>query len=278
MRLPKFEGPFAPRVGYDDGFDHRGSAQRLISIRPPRGVRRALCPLEGAPEPAGNRILDAFPREVYERLRPGLEVITLASRDVVYEPHGPIPHVYFPTTCVVSLLAIMGDGSMHELTTVGREGMIGLPVFLETATAPYRTITQIPGDTLRLDADKFREALGRSAAATRLLHRHAQVLFNQVAWSTACGRAHRTEQRCARWLLMTYERVGAGQFSLTQEFMAQMLGVRRAGVNQAAGALQKAGLIRYTRGRITVLDRTGLEAASCECYCFIRDEYERLLA
>jgi CRP-like cAMP-binding protein len=235
-------------------------------------------PPAGALEPTGNRILDAFPREVFERLRPVLEVVPLAPRDVVYEPHGPVSHVYFPTSCVVSLVAIMGDGSKYELTTVGREGMVGLPVFLETATAPYRTTAQIPGEALRLDAATFRDALGRSAAATRLLHHYAQVLFNQVAWSAACGRAHRTEQRCARWLLMTHERVGAGQFLLTQEFLAQMLGVRRAGVNQAAGALQRAGLIRYTRGRITVLDRTGLEAASCECYRFIRDEYERLLS
>jgi CRP-like cAMP-binding protein len=245
--------------------------------RIPWGEEDLMSAPEGAPEAAGNHLLDAFPPEVSERLRPALEVVTLAPKDAVYEPHGPIPYVYFPTTCVVSLVAIMGDGSMYELTTVGREGLIGLPAFLETATAPYRAMIQIPGEILRLDAGTFRDVLGRSAAATRLLHRYAQVLFNQVAWSAACGRAHPTEQRCARWLLMTYDRVGAGQFFLTQEFLSQMLGVRRAGVNQAASALQKAGLIRYIRGRVTILDRVGLEAASCECYRFIRDEYERLL-
>ena len=233
---------------------------------------------EESPEPSGNHLLDALPREVYERLRPGLEVVSLAPKDVVYEPGGPIPHVIFPTGCVVSLVAMMDDGAMYDLTTVGREGMVGLPVFLETETALYRAFTQIPGAALRLDSDVFRDATCASVPAARLLHRFAQVLFNQVAWSAACGRAHSIEQRCARWLLMTHDRVGAGQFLLTQESLAQMLGVRRAGVNEAAGALQKAGLIRYKWGRVTILDRDGLEAASCECYRHIREEYDRLLA
>jgi CRP-like cAMP-binding protein len=233
---------------------------------------------KNARKPPGNRLLAAFPREVYERLRPDLEAVSLAQKDVVHEPYGLIPYVYFPTRCVLSLVAVMGDSSIYELTTVGREGMFGLPVVLGTVTAPYRTLTQIPGDALRLSADAFRDALDRSAAAVRLLHRYAQVLFNQVAWSSACGRAHSIEQRCARWLLMTHDRVDSGKFPLTQEFLAQMLGVRRAGVSEAAGALQKAGLIRYTRGWITVLDRDGLEAACCECHQFIRSEYRRLLA
>ena len=234
-------------------------------------------PAPEAPEPPGNHLLAALPREVYERLRPRLERVSLATKDVVYEPLGPIPHVVFPTGCIISLVATMDDGSMYELTTVGREGMVGLPVFLETGTAPYLAFTQVPGAAFRLDSGVFMDAIASSIPSARLLHRFAQVLFNQVAWSAACGRAHSVVQRCARWLLVTHDRVGSGEFILTQEFLAQMLGVRRAGVNEAAGALQKAGLIRYRWGRVTILDRAGLEAASCECYRHIRGEFERLL-
>jgi CRP-like cAMP-binding protein len=239
-----------------------------------------MIPMSASEDPqerVGNRLLSAFPSEVYRRLQPELEAVSMGPKDVVYEPHGPIPHVYFPTGCIVSLVAIMGDGSMFEVATVGQEGMIGLPHFLETDTAPYRAVTQVPGEALRLDAGVFRDAIGRSGEGVQLLHRYAQVLFNQVAWSAACNRAHSLEQRCARWLLMTHDRVHSSKFLLTQDFLAQMLGVHRPRVNRAAGALQKAGLIRYVRGRITVLDREGLEAAACECYRVIRSEYERLL-
>lgn len=227
--------------------------------------------------PVGNRLLDALPGAVYERLRPHLEAVSLGPKDVIYEPCGPITHAYFPTRCIVSLVAIMDDGSMYELATVGREGMIGLPLFLETETVPFRAFTQVPGEALRLDAGVFVDAIGRSGSVVRLLHRYAQVLFNQVAWSAACNRAHSLEQRCARWLLMAHDRVRSDQFLLTQEFLAQMLGVHRPRVNKVAGALQRAGLIRYVRGRVTVLDRAGLEAASCECYPIVQGEYDRLL-
>src|SRR3954447_5942539 len=227
--------------------------------------------------PVPNRLLAALPGEVYETLRPHLDVVAMSHKDVAYEPDGRIAHVYFPIGCIVSLVAIMDDGSMYELATVGKEGMVGLPLFLETETAPFRAFTQVPGQAIRLDADVFVDALGHSPALVRLLHRYVQVLFNQVAWSSACNRAHSTEQRCARWLLMTHDRVASDRYLLTQEFLGQMLGVPRPRVNRAAGALQKAGLIRYVRGRIRVLDRAGLEAASCECYRFIRAEYDRLL-
>jgi CRP-like cAMP-binding protein len=232
---------------------------------------------EASEKSAGNRLLAALPREVYERLRPHLETVSLSPEEVIYEPDGPIRHVYFPAGCIVSLVAIMGDGSMFELATVGREGMIGLPLVLETETAPFRSFTQVPGEALRLDADVFQDTIGRSGPLVSLLHRYAQVLFNQVAWSAACSRAHSIEQRCARWLLMTHDRVDSDRFLLTQEFLGQMLGVHRPRVNRAATALQKAGVIRYVRGRITVVDREGLEAAACECYRFIRNEYGRLL-
>ena len=232
---------------------------------------------EAAREPVGNRLLAALPRAVYEGLRPHLETVSLGPGDVIYEPDGPIRHVYFPAGCIVSLVAIMGDGSMLELATVGKEGMVGVPLFLETETAPFRSFTQVPGESLRLAADVFRDTIGRSGTVVSLLHRYAQVLFNQVAWSAACNRAHSLEQRCARWLLMTHDRVDTDRFELTQEFLGQMLGVHRPRVNRAAGAIQKAGVIRYVRGRVTVVDRKGLEDAACECYRFIRDEYERLL-
>jgi CRP-like cAMP-binding protein len=232
---------------------------------------------EASREPVGNRLLAAMPREVYEDLHSYLETVPLGPRDIVYEPHGPIPHVYFPAGCIVSLVAIMGDGGMFELATVGKEGMVGVPLFLETETAPFRALTQVPGTALRLDAGVFKDAMGRSRALVSLLHRYAQVLFNQVAWSAACSRAHSLEQRCARWLLMTHDRMDSDQFELSQEFLGQMLGVHRPRVNRAAGALQKAGVIRYVRGRIRIVDWQGLEAAACECYRIIRGEYDRLL-
>jgi len=228
-------------------------------------------------QPVANRLLAALPGEVYEALRPSLEVVAMDHKDVIYEPNGPIPHVYFPAGCIVSVVAIMGDGGMFELATVGREGMIGIPLSLQTETAPFLAFTQVPGTALRLDAYVLTATMGRSNALVSLLHRYAQVLFNQVAWSAACSRAHSIEQRCARWLLMTHDRVASDRFELTQEFLGQMLGVHRPRVNRAANALQKAGVIRYVRGRITVVDRGGLEAASCECYRFIRGEYDRLL-
>src|SRR4051794_34563776 len=144
--------------------------------------------------PVGNQLLAALPGRVYERLRPHLEAVSLGPKDVVYEPRGPIPHVFFPTSCAISLVAIMSDGSMYELATVGKEGMIGRPIILETETAPYRTFAQVPGEALRLDADVFWSATGRSGPAVNLLHRYAQVLFNQVAWSAVCNRAHSIEQ------------------------------------------------------------------------------------
>src|SRR3954453_19548888 len=196
-------------------------------------------------QPVANQLLAALPSEVYEALRPNLEIVAMDHKNVVYEPDGPIGHVYFPIGCIVSLVAIMEDGSKYELATVGKEGMIGLPLFLETETAPFRAFTQVPGEALRLDAEVFVDAIGRSDAVHRLMHRYAQVLFNQVAWSAACNRAHSLEQRCARWLLMTHDRVGSDRFLLTQDFLAQMLGVHRPRVNKVARALQKAGLIRY---------------------------------
>jgi CRP-like cAMP-binding protein len=227
--------------------------------------------------PVGNRLLDSLPRADLERLRPHLEAVSVDIKHVIYEPNGPITHVYFPTSCIISLVTYLEDGSSVEMATIGLEGMVGLPIFLGSETMPSRAFGQVPGDALRITVAAFTAEIGRNGPLVRVLNRYTQALFNQVAQTTACNRVHLVEQRCARWLLQTHDRVGSDQFFLTQEFLAQMLGVRRSGVSAAAGLLQKAGLIRYARGRITVLDRSGLESASCECYRVIKREFDRLI-
>jgi len=228
-------------------------------------------------DPPGNRLLAALPRQDYERLRPSLEIVTSGIKDLVYEPNGPIAYVYFPLNCVFSLLTIMADGTAIEYATVGNEGMVGLPVFLGAETMPSRAYTQVPGEAVRMKAELFREAARPVGPLHDVLLRYTQALVSQLAQTAACNRLHSIEERCSRWLLMTHDRVAGDQFVLTQEFLGLMLGVRRQRVNAAAGLLQKAGLIRYRRGQITILDRQGLEAASCECYRVTRREFDRLL-
>jgi CRP-like cAMP-binding protein len=234
-------------------------------------------PLEGPTPAMGNRLLDSLPRPDLERLRPHLEAVSVGVKHVVYEPNGQIKHVYFPIDCVISLVTYLEDGASVEMATIGLEGMVGLPIFLGTDTMPSRAFGQVPGDALRITAAAFTEEIERNGPLVRVLNRYTQALFNQVAQTTACNRVHLVEQRCARWLLQTHDRVGSDKFSLTQEFLAQMLGVRRTGVSAAAGLLQKAGLIRYARGWITVLDRPGLESVACECYRVIKREFDRLI-
>jgi CRP-like cAMP-binding protein len=227
--------------------------------------------------PTGNRLLDSLPRPDIERLRPHLEAVSIRVRHVVYEPNGSIKHVYFPVSCIISLVTYLEDGVSVEMATIGLEGMVGLPVFLGTDTMPSRAFGQVSGDAIRITAAAFRKEIKRNGPLVRVLNRYTQALFNQVAQTTACNRVHLVEQRCARWLLQTHDRVASDQFYLTQEFLAQMLGVRRSGVSAVAGLLQKAGLIRYVRGQITIVDRSGLEASACECYRVIKKEFERLL-
>jgi CRP-like cAMP-binding protein len=227
--------------------------------------------------PGQNRLLVALPADQLEPLRRHLEPVALGLKEVVYAPNEPIRDVYFPLTGAFSLLTVMADGTEVEVATVGNEGMVGLPVFLGADSMPGRCFSQIPGEALRMPADRFRDAVRRNGAFAAVLHRYVQALFNQVAQTAACNRVHPIEERCARWLLMTHDRAGADRFPLTHEFLSQMLGVRRATVTVVAGMLQRAGLINYRRGVVTVADRPGLEAASCECYRFIRDEFDRLL-
>ena len=233
-------------------------------------------PLEDA-EDRGNRLLDLLPAADRRRLLDRMELVELDLRQRIYEPGKPIEHVYFPLTTVISMLAVMEDGQAVEVATMGNEGMAGLPVFLGASTSPDLAFAQIPGRALRLPAGEFHELANGAGTVQALLQRYTQAFFVQLAQGAACNRLHSVDQRLARWLLMTHDRVGQDQFPLTQEFMAQMLAVRRATVTEAARRLQQALLITYSRGIITIVDRPGLEAASCECYRIITDEHTRLL-
>lgn len=229
------------------------------------------------PIPPKNRLLAALPLEEYERLVSNLETVSLTLKQVLYEPNVPIQHVYFPNHGVVSLVNFMEDGTVVEIATVGNEGMLGIPVFLGVDKSPQQAFIQIPGDSMRMKADVFKNEVNRGGPLQSLVQRYTQALFNQIAQSAACNRIHSIEERCCRWLLMTRDRVGSDQFLLTQEFLSQMLGVRRPSVSVVAAILQKAGLINYSRGRMTILNREGLEASTCECYRIVQEEFERLL-
>lgn len=224
-----------------------------------------------------NRVLARLPPAEYDRLKKSLQVVQLPRRTVLHEPGTPMSRVYFPRTAVASMVTTMEDGSTVEVATVGNEGMVGLSVLLGTSTMPMEVFIQIDGDAVSLPATLLKEATSNGGAFRPLLDRYTQALLSQIAQSGACNRLHPIDQRCARWLLMSHDRVPGDDFSLTQEFLSQMLGVRRATVTTAASILQRAGYIRYRRGRIQITDREGLEAASCECYRVIRSEYERLI-
>jgi CRP-like cAMP-binding protein len=226
---------------------------------------------------AGNWLLKALVKEEADAVRALLEPVKLESRHPIYEEGQPIEEVWFPIDCVVSLVADMPDGRPVEIATVGAEGMVGLPLVLGTEVADTRVFVQVPGQALRMSASAFTSLLGEFPGLNRLLLRYTEGLFLQVARSAACNQVHPIAQRAARWLLMTHDRAGRDEFSLTQEFLAQMLGVRRAGVSEVASALSRAGLIRYQRGEVTITDRAGLEEASCGCYRIIQDGYEGLL-
>jgi CRP-like cAMP-binding protein len=225
----------------------------------------------------GNLLLDALPAADLAGLMPRLESLPLPQGMVIYEPNVPIDHVYFLTDGVVSMVSSMERGTV-EVGTVGREGMVGLPILLHAESMPTRAFVQVEGAGMRMPSAELRDAMHGSRPLERLLFRYAQALFDQVAQSAACNRLHTIEERCARWILMTQDRVHADVLLLKQEFLAEMLGVHRPAVTLAAGALQRAGLIRYSRGRIIVLDRDGLESASCPCYAIAQGAYERLRA
>lgn len=224
-----------------------------------------------------NRILAALPPEDLERIRPHLELIDLPLRLVLMDPNRPIQHAYFVEEGVVSLLGVMTDGTAVETATIGQEGMVGVPVFLGTDRMAAQAFVQVSGHAYRLPVAVLREELARGGALPGLLGRYTQAMITLLSQNSACNRVHTAEQRCARWLLLTADRAGRETVDLTHMFLSQMLGVRRATVTEIAGGLQERGLIEYTRGRIRIVDRPRLEAASCECYRVILSEFDRLL-
>lgn len=225
-----------------------------------------------------NRLLAILPSEEYARLLPYLETVTLPLKQVLYESKNLIEHVYFPNHGVISLLTILDDGTAAEVGLVGNEGMVGLSIFLGADTAFLRSIVQVPGDALRMRADVFKKLINPVTLLHGLLQRYTRTLMIQFAQSAACNNYHSVEQRCCRWLLMTHDCVESDEFPLTQQFLSQMLGVRRASVTVAASKLQRAGLIHYNHGNITILNRKGLESHACECYGIVKQEFDRLLS
>jgi CRP-like cAMP-binding protein len=223
-----------------------------------------------------NGILAALPTREFVRLAERAEIVQLRTRDEVYRPEGPIKSVYFPLDSVFSMVATTDGQRVVEVATIGLEGMVGLPLFLGAATSPHASFCQIPGSAARLSGDDLREVLRDDGQLHARLNRYVQATMVQIAQNVVCNSTHPAEQRAARWLLMSQDRVGRPEFSLTQEFLAQMLGVRRPTVSEIAGRLQDRSLISYRRGVMTVADRAGLEAASCACYAVVRAEFDAM--
>jgi CRP-like cAMP-binding protein len=224
-----------------------------------------------------NRLLASLSREEYEQLREHLIPVTLPYKSSLYRADQPIQFVDFLETGVASLVNTLKNGDAAEVGTIGNEGIVGLPVLFGDASAPTSVYMQVAGSGLRMKANVFREQMSRSENMRRSMLHYAHAFFNQVAQSAACNTFHSLEQRCCRWLLMTADRMGDHGFSLTQEFLAMMLGVRRSGVTVAAGILQRAGLIEYHRGHVKILDHAGLKKRSCECYAITKRDFDRLL-
>ena len=224
-----------------------------------------------------NRLLELLPSDDRERLLAAMERVTTKLGEIVFERNEPISVVHFPLCAVVSVVVVMEDGAVAEAGTVGNEGVAGLPFFFGGQSSTNRAFYQVPGEALRMPARLFQEEVGRNRAFRDIVQRYAQAYLTQVSQAAACNRLHPVEQRLCRWILMSHDRVGADTLPLTQDMIAQMLGVRRASVSVVAGKLQKQGLIRYNRGVITLLDRPAMESCTCECYHVVRKEYERLL-
>ncbi len=225
-----------------------------------------------------NQLLAALPETEYQRLVPNLELVSLPLHKVIYEPGEPITHVYFPHQALVSLVSLMEDGSTVEVGLVGNEGMVGLPVIWGGDTTTTKAFVQIADSGSRMKASLLKIEFDRGDQLQTLLLRYMQALHTQISQLAACNRLHMIEGRLARWLLSVHDRMQKDEFPLTQEFIGQMLGTRRAGVSEAAGVLSQAGMIRYTRGKITILDRPKLEATACECYGLVKSEFTRLLS
>ena len=229
-----------------------------------------------SPDPKKNQLLAALPDAEWERWQPLLEAIDLPLGQVVYESGGTLSHVYFPTTAIVSLLYVMENGSSAEIAVVGNEGIVGISLFMGGESTPSRAVVQSAGRGYRMKAQAIKDEFKR-APVLHLLLRYTQALITQMAQTAVCNRHHSLDQQLCRWLLLSLDRLQGSELVMTQELIANMLGVRREGVTEGAMKLQDAGVIRYSRGRITVLDRPELERRTCECYAVVKKEYDRLL-
>jgi len=228
-------------------------------------------------KPEQNNLLANLPESVRERVFPHLESVSMPLGHILYESGTKLRNLYFPTTSIVSLIYVMNDGASAEIAVVGKEGALGISLFMGGETTPSRAVVQSAGYAFRLNASLLIDEFNLSGPLMHLLLRYTQALITQMSQTAVCNRHHTVHQQLCRWLLMSLDRLPSNELMMTQELIANMLGVRREGVTEAAGKLQRQGLILYNRGHITVLDRPGLEAQSCECYKVVKTEYDRLL-
>jgi len=228
--------------------------------------------------PNQNHLLAALPTAEFERLAPHLELVPMLLGETLYEPGGQLSHVYFPTTAIVSLLYVMESGSSAEIAGVGNEGVLGISLFMGGDTTPSSAVVQTGGHGYRLPGRLLKEEFNRGGLMQQLLLRYTQALVTQMFQTGACNRHHSIEQQLCRWLLLTLDRLPTNELIMTQELVASALGVRREGITETAGNLQRAGIISYRRGHISVLKRSGLEAGACECYAVVKKELARLLS
>lgn len=231
-----------------------------------------------AHDPKQNHLLAALPPSEFERIAPDLELVTLKLGKVLYESGGQLTHVYFPTDSIVSLLYVMENGASAEIAVVGNEGILGISLFMGGETTPSRAVVQSGGLGYRLRAQQLKQEFNRGGPMMHLLLRYTQALITQMSQTAVCNRHHSVDQQLCRWLLLSLDRLPSDELIMTQELIANMLGVRREGVTAAAGKLRDAGIIQYSRGRIKVLDRAKLEAQVCECYAVVKKEFDRLLS
>ncbi|SRR5258706_1784629 len=227
--------------------------------------------------PTDNRLLDALDLVEQQRVFPQLDPVPMPLGHVLYESGSQMNHVYFPIDCIVSLLYVMKNGASAEIAVVGNEGLVGVSLFMGGETTPSRAVVQSAGTAFRLPGAAMKEEFNRAGEMQHLLLRYTQALLTQMAQTAVCNRHHTIDQQLCRWLLLSIDRLVDNDLKMTQELIANMLGVRREGVTEAAGALQDAGLIRYSRGHIAVLNRAGLEQRVCECYSVVKREFDRLL-
>lgn len=237
---------------------------------------RQRCPPPASPNQ--NHLLAALTPAELAPLAARLELVPMALGDILYEPGGQLRHAYFPTTAIVSLHYVMESGASVETAGVGNEGVLGVALFMGGETTPSSAVVQTAGQAYRLERSVLLDEFKRAGLLQRLLLRYSQALMTQMAQTAACNRHHSVEQQLCRWLLLTLDRLPSNELTMTQELVASMLGVRREGITEAAGKLQRAGLISYRRGHIAVLDRSGLESHACECYAVVKKELRRLLA